>query len=209
MKNDKNSPIYDIKVNRVIKLLKEGQTREVIAKNMGYSTYKSLDMYLRRKNFYWDSKIKNYVPNINKSKSTRSNNIKSSSKIEEIISLFKKELDAKFIAKTIGFSNHIELASYMSNNGYQWSIDKKNYVKSSKDKTIFTPIPCPKHKNIPKHIIPSISCSMSIEIKSPLDEMIRNFSNEHNISEENIFTTALIEFFKKYGYEKEIEEFID
>ena len=66
LRKNENEPIYDDKVKNVIRLLTEGVNREEIAKQMGYSNYKSLDMYVRRRNFHWDSDNQNYVPNYNR-----------------------------------------------------------------------------------------------------------------------------------------------
>ncbi len=38
-----------------------------------------------------------------------------------------------------------------------------------------------------------------------LDQMVRDFSKEKNINQREIFEVALIEFFQKYGYAREVE----
>lgn len=48
-------PIYNDKVNKIIEMLKF-KTRDEVAKEFNYKTYKSLDIYMRRKNFRYDSK---------------------------------------------------------------------------------------------------------------------------------------------------------
>jgi integrase/recombinase XerD len=65
-----------------------------------------------------------------------------------------------------------------------------------------------KTKTIPKYVLPKTFITRSIHIVEPLDKMIIDFSKENNISEKEIFTIALIEFFREYGYEKEIERLI-
>jgi hypothetical protein len=37
-----------------------------------------------------------------------------------------------------------------------------------------------------------------------LDQMIRDFSDEMNITQKEIFEIAMIDFLKKYGYHKEV-----
>ena len=48
-------PIYSAKAKKIIEMLKY-QTREEAAKELNYKTWKSLDMYMRRKNFVYDGK---------------------------------------------------------------------------------------------------------------------------------------------------------
>ncbi|GAQ25686.1 hypothetical protein [Tepidanaerobacter syntrophicus] len=59
-----NKPIYDTRVRKIIELLKF-MTRDEAAQKLGYKNYRSLDMYMRRKNFKYDSESGQYVPNEN------------------------------------------------------------------------------------------------------------------------------------------------
>lgn len=38
-----------------------------------------------------------------------------------------------------------------------------------------------------------------------LDQLVRDYSREKNISQRDVFTVALIDFFRRYGYEREVE----
>ncbi|WP_198430812.1 hypothetical protein, partial [Rhodococcus rhodochrous] len=55
-------PIYDERANAILRGLVEGKTRDELAKELGYKNYKTLDIYMRRKNFKWDRDKQNYVP---------------------------------------------------------------------------------------------------------------------------------------------------
>lgn len=44
------------------------QTREEAAKELNYKNWKSLDMYMRRKNFVYDRKQGQYIPAQNRDK---------------------------------------------------------------------------------------------------------------------------------------------
>ncbi|AKA70864.1 hypothetical protein [Clostridium scatologenes] len=266
LRKNEDEPIYDDKVNEVLRLLTEGIDRENIAKRMGYTNYKSLDMYVRRKNFHWDSEKQNYVPiAIRYDNSTIQESV-STSKASQVISLFTKEgADAKAIAKRLGFSDHRELASYMLGRGYKWNAEKKNYVKilgkieesvadskkdlqiaeslknsddsiieyvqnanntnveqvelqqfvpllimlqKNKDKLLDLIIPQTDSGTIPRYALPGVFVTKSVHMVSPLDMMVRDFSREKNVSQRDIFAAALIEFFRKYGYEREVEQML-
>lgn len=52
-------PVFDRKVNKVLELLEEGKDKETIAEDLGYTNPISLDNYMRRRNFAWESRQKN------------------------------------------------------------------------------------------------------------------------------------------------------
>ncbi|MCM3625120.1 hypothetical protein M4D70_23130 [Brevibacillus borstelensis] len=249
-----NLPVYDERVNEILHGLTEGKTREELAERYEYSDYRSLDMYMRRRNFTWDRQRQNYVPAHSRLDGQDLDLLVSeSSKAAQVISLFKKEgADAKTIAKRLGFGDHRELAGYMKGKGYVWSADKSNYVKQmgiqgdtetsneESDKTPdnpfrssnvpiielpgmtrFLPIlemlernrdrlvdiltPASETGNIPRYVIPGVFVTKSVHMTNTLDQLVRDFSREKNMSQRDIFVVALVEFFRRYGYEREVE----
>ena len=54
-------PIYDAKVKKVLEMLKF-KTRDEVAGELKYKNWRSLDMYMRRKNFTYDSREGQYIP---------------------------------------------------------------------------------------------------------------------------------------------------
>jgi len=126
-----NKPIYTSKVRKIIELLKF-QTRDEAAEEMGYKNYKSLDMYMRRKNFRYDSESGQYVPKENRvDKLNRDPKSYAPTKVVSIITAFEEaNADPMLIAKQEGFKDHKEMAEYMTNKGYEWNAYKNNYVKA-------------------------------------------------------------------------------
>lgn len=124
-------PIYDSKVRKIMELLKF-QTRDEAAAELGYKNYKSLDMYMRRKHFTFDSKAGQYVPKTNAAdKLNKDPKSYAPTKVVSIITAFEEAgADPKLIAKKEGFRDHREMAEYMANKGYEWNAYKNNYVKS-------------------------------------------------------------------------------
>jgi hypothetical protein len=51
---ENKEPIYTAKATKIIEMMKF-QTRNEVAEKLNYKTWKSLDMYMRRKNFIYDS----------------------------------------------------------------------------------------------------------------------------------------------------------
>ncbi|MFP3389004.1 hypothetical protein [Brevibacillus sp. SIMBA_040] len=255
--------IYDERVNEILRGLIEGKTRDELAKSLGYKNYKTLDIYMRRKNFKWNRDKQNYVPAYSLlDKQDISLALPSSSKVSTVISLFeKKGADAKTIAKRLGFTDHRELANYMKARGYKWSSEQGNYQKvygqlhketadrssaldeisgkdleseavippisssvsrmdagtlerflpllemleRNKDKLIDIIVPGTESGKVPRYAVPGIFVTKSVHMTNTLDSLVREYSKEKNISQRDIFAVALIEFFRRYGYEHEIE----
>jgi hypothetical protein len=107
-------PIYSAKAKKIIEMLKY-QTREEAAKELNYKNWKSLDMYMRRKNFVYDRKQGQYIPAQKRDKKDKKAYRHSApDKVLRIIDAFDGENpDPKGIAQKEGFENHREMAEYM------------------------------------------------------------------------------------------------
>lgn len=138
------APIYDERSKATIKGLSEGKTREELAKDFGLSTWKSLDISLRRKNFRWDSKQGNYIPVLNRvDKILEEIDSNIPIKAEQIIRKFDEygeTADPRHIAQEFGFDDHNELADYMSEHNLDFCLETRNYVEGyRKDKNEANP----------------------------------------------------------------------
>ena len=122
-------PIYDEKVKQIIEMLKF-KTRDEVAAELNYKSYKSLDMYMRRKNFAFDSQQGQYFPRQNRVEKPDPKSY-APSKVVSIIAAFEEEgADPKLVAKQEGFADHMEMAEYMKTKGYEWNVHKNNYAKT-------------------------------------------------------------------------------
>jgi hypothetical protein len=132
-KPEEKMPIYNDRVNEVLRGLTEGKTREELATGFGQSSWKSLDIYMRRKNFAWDGRLQNYVPVTTRADELRENlGSTAPPKVSLVISLFKQESpDPRAIARQVGFKDHRELAEFMMRKGYVWSPEEGNYVENT------------------------------------------------------------------------------
>lgn len=122
-------PIFDDKVKGILKLLEEGFSREEVAEQYRYSTYRSMDSYMSRKNFVWDKRKGTYIPAdaIKASLETMTNF--PSDRVRRIVMELNKEgADLKEVALKVGFENHLEMARYMKSKGFEWSQEAGNYL---------------------------------------------------------------------------------
>lgn len=266
MPEDKK-PIYDERVKEILQGLAEGKTREELALTFGHRNYKTLDIYMRRKNFTWDRLKQTYVPAFSRIDAEAiSAGPAPSTKVANVLSFFEKEdADPRVIAKQLGFSDHRELASYMKGKGYEWSSEKKNYVRKiglveeefelesddgnvvplsdwsgdgnsskrftepggtlprtdfselgrflpllemlekNKDRLFSLILPGSDGGKVPRYMVPGVLVTKSVHMPNTLDNLVREYAREKNISQRDIFQVALIDFFRRYGYEREID----
>jgi hypothetical protein len=263
MPEDKK-PVYDERVKEILRGLAQGKTRDELAVAFGHKNYKSLDMHMRRRNFTWDRHRQTYVPEFCRFETEGFNDgPPPSTKVANVLSFFEKEdADPRVIAKQLGFSDHRELASYMKGKGYEWSTEKKNYVRKvgivekteaaaveekdvgvadggaaaskrqadsvcyvqepgSSDLSRFLPLLEMLEKNkdrlfglilpgadggkVPRYVVPGVLMTKSVHMPNTLDNLVKEYAREKNISQRDIFQVALIDFFRRYGYEREID----
>ena len=122
-------PIYNRKVNQIIEMLKF-KTRDEVAAEFNYKNYKSLDMYMRPKNFAFDRQQGQYFPRKNRIEKPDPKSY-APTKVASIITAFEVEgIDPRMAARQEGFQNHKEMAEYMKTKGYEWKVHKNNYVKT-------------------------------------------------------------------------------
>lgn len=126
----KNKPMYDERVKEVLAKLKKGRNREDISKDYDYANYKSLDVYMRRKNFYWDGTT--YVPEIYRSdleediREELKRNIPV--RAERIIRKIDEGVDPRELAEDEGFKDQVEMGDWMKGHNLIWNTYKKNYI---------------------------------------------------------------------------------
>ncbi|WP_419877952.1 hypothetical protein [Brevibacillus centrosporus] len=254
-------PVYDERVNAILQGLAEGRSRDELAVAFGHKNYKSLDIYMRRKNFAWDRVRQTYVPEFSRlDKESIQSGPAPSAKVANVLSFFEKEeADPRVIAKQLGFSDHRELADYMKGKGYEWSSEKKNYIRKfglvdkksdsaadeeklvvlpdpikpqvdsvgyvneieatdlmrflpllevlekNKDKLYGLILPGLEEGKVPRYMVPGNLITKSVHMPHTLDYLVREYAREKNISQRDIFQVALIDFFRQYGYEREID----
>ena len=251
---EENKPIYDDRVEEILKGMATGKTRDELANSFGHKSIHAIDKYMKTRNFAWDRAKQSYVPAHTRLEGLEFGEILDNSKASQVISLFNKEgANSKIVAKRLGFKDHRELASYMKGKGYDWSMDKRNYVKEvgeviaeddlvlhnseghltqekvfleelpkefsrflpmlellerNKDRLMDVLIPASETGEIPRYIVPGVFITKSVHMASPLDQLIREFSREKNVSQRDIFAVALIQFFHRYGFEREVESLL-
>ena len=257
------NPIYDERVNEILNGLAQNISRDQLAKKFGHKSYKTLDIYMRRKNFTWDSRSQTYVAKLTGGVQIVEK-VMPTTKAGIVVEMMKEpNFDIEAICTKAGFKDHRQLAEFMTEKGYTWSptdstyrketglisMDKKpvekvyledsttessensetvqqqidtlpsnlqeslatihqyvpllQWLSSNKDK-ISEWIEPTKIDTLPRYILPGKANGKTIQMSESLQNLAVTFCNERNIKQRELFEVALIEFFKKYGYDYEI-----
>jgi hypothetical protein len=86
---ENKEPIYTAQATKIIEMMKF-QTRNEVAERLNYKTWKSLDMYMRRKNFIYDSSQEQYVPVGMREKKEKEYNLRSApDKVRKVLQNLK------------------------------------------------------------------------------------------------------------------------
>lgn len=241
------------KLDYIFSELDKGVDREELAVRLGYKTYKSMDMFVRRQGYTWDRRVGRYLLPEERNSGRYSQAIPTTQgKVGEILTLFAKgDLDVREVAQKVGFTGHRELALYMKTKGYQWDANLGNYLieeelvesevqAGSKTTEVTQTSQITTHQIqaqdnyqellayllqkeqllrkileqreaeesegiIPRYAVPGIFVTKSVHMTNQLDQLIRDFSKEKNISQRELFEVALVEFFQKYGYKQAVD----
>jgi hypothetical protein len=196
-----------------------------------------------------------------------------------ILSMLRKGMNLREIARQLKFTDHRDLALYMKSKGYLWDEDEATYVFAGvvsaepadrvpankaaadappryADNKAAADVPrCSSPENaadaprrpldenaadapprfperhaalleflernkealetllsgggadaatIPRYILPGVHITKSVHMLYSLDQLVKEYSQERNISQKDIFEVALVDFFRKYGYREEI-----
>ncbi|HBX49251.1 MAG TPA: hypothetical protein DEF85_10220 [Clostridiaceae bacterium] len=117
---------YDDKF--ILKSLLCGKTREEIASELNHKSYRTLDMYMRRRGYVWNSERQIYVKKNTDDLKITVEDETPTTKVQRIITLFNSGLEPMEVAKKVGMKDHRTMAMYMKSKGYIWSSEKKNYT---------------------------------------------------------------------------------
>ena len=228
----------DAKTQQILDGLKKGLERQIIAKEMGYGNWRSLDMFMRRKGLIWDGKKKTYEAELPKRKNQPYPAPPTSPKIPIILAKFKdKDADPKKIAEDVGFEDHHELSTFMTSRGYTWSAERNNYFKAAeaedkepeshvntededfrimvkmlmqhKDKLKEMSAVPSAPNSIPRYAVPGITRTKSFYMSDQLSNLVNEFSRLRNIRQKEVVEAALIEYLRRYSFNKEVDFLMD
>jgi len=185
------------RAGKVISLFSRGELdpREIAAK-LGFEGHREMAAFMASKGFVWDSDAGNYVPEGGNGQTpaetpkpeavgSGSQGIASSSRAapeEEILDDDQPSLE-----------RYLPLLRFLEENEEAL----RDLLAGSSSS--------PTEGSFPRYAIPGRFVTKSVHMSDQLDQMVRDFSEEKNIAQRHVFEIALVEFFRKYGYKREID----
>ncbi|MDS1029684.1 hypothetical protein RDV78_04080 [Bacillota bacterium LX-D] len=169
------------KVSKVISFFESGLDPREIAKKLSFRDHHDLAEYMKGKGYVWSLEQKNYV--LNKCTVTE---------------------EQPTEAEPLPLDN-----DNPEDDAYETEVIIKNLlpmlqmINKNRDR-LAELLAINESGTIPRYVIGGITITKSLCMSHYLAEMVKDFSKEKNISQREIFEVALIEFFKKYGFEKEV-----
>lgn len=203
--------------------LLQGKSREELGRLFGHKNYKTLDIFMRRKGYTWDRDKQLYVVKGVKPKEAieRTPTTKT---LQQALKLFETGEDPKEIARQLGFKSHLALADYMKNKGYIWNqhsqryeyqvgeVDKEEPAAMQPDSPqqvsqsdIEDAISNNGSKSIPRYNLPGVRVVKTLQVSNALNELLKHFAEEKNITQREFLEIAIIEAMSRYGYEAEVK----
>ncbi|KAF5090574.1 hypothetical protein DSECCO2_16400 [anaerobic digester metagenome] len=257
-------PIYDRRVNATLAGLMEGKSRESLAEGFNLTNWRSLDTYMRRKGFTWDSINQTYVPATTRVDTILEElNSNTPIKAEMIIKRFEEmgdDSDPRAIATEFGFRDHHELGEYMESKHLFWNSETNNYdvmfgdatddslaemgdldnktlppvrknqskaamisddemaeleayrpildlLIQNKDRLITLLMP-QSDGTVPRYAVPGKCSTQSVYMSELMGRLMREYAESKNLKQRDVVEVALIEYFKRYGYQREVDKLL-
>lgn len=163
------------KISSVILEFQNGMSSKDVAKKFNFESVRDMADYMRIRGWFWDNSIRNY-----KKQQDETLDIMISVE-DEITGDNEKHYDA-----TCNFTDLLE------------------FLNVNKEKLKLMLSEDFENGRLPRYVLNGIHITKSVHMASTLDQLTRTYSQEKNISQREIFQIALIDFFKRYGYEKEV-----
>ena len=193
----KTAIIDTSKASTIIQLIATQETIDLkeVARITGFAGYKELAAYMEANHYRWVREEQNYV-------------FEPVAKVEDSVN------DTKVVSEEDTIGSSAKAVAALSSGKYavtkEQMQDLWDYLplletlKANEDKLmdILNPYGA---SQIPRYIIPGIAKVKTVQMVHSLQQAVINFSNEKNISQKDIFEVALLDFFKKYGYEAQVE----
>lgn len=155
-----------------------------IARKLHFANHYEMAKYMQARGYVWSSELGNYVSRDGKSP-VRGNS----------------DQEAKEAEVNGDTTKLIDPGDYL----HILSLLVKNEDKLVR---LFEQINGPSSE-IPRYVVPGAYTVKSIHMSVHLDQLVKQFSREKNISQKEIFEVAIIQFFQRYGYGAYVDELLE
>ncbi|NYF23571.1 hypothetical protein [Sporosarcina sp. JAI121] len=233
--------LEDRRINEILSMLADGKTKEEIASHYNHKSWKTLDMYFRRRGFKWDGNT--YFLPSPVTPTAEEDSLFTQTKAAQITrQLGQRYANIEEIALKHGFSTIDELGDYMKSHGYMWNTEQNTYtyderlkktVSTEQSERIAFPIATTdadyggllafltKHQEklmqlletqtdatLPRYKFKGAKANKTLGLPTSVQVLLNDYSKEFNVTQRDIVEVALADFFRRYGYEEQLNQII-
>lgn len=182
----------DNNVAKILTLIRKGENTKEIARKLNFDSHRSMALFMRENGYIWDDNKSTYVLESKIKAEDENNNIKAPHKENE--QKVKSVIDKKVDNGSPEIQNYAQKYSVLL-----------EYLDQRKDLLGELFEEAERGVRLPRYTVPGIHITKSVHMVYELDQLVREFSKEKNVSQREIFEIALINFFKRYGYKDRVD----
>lgn len=177
------------KVGSIISMFAKKMDGKEIAKSLKFGSYQEMADYMKSKGYLWDNSKQNYTKAVVKAEP------------EPVKVDFEPKQEQVQIKRDNTPGNTANQCNCMERYGDILSLLEANKNKLPELLKLVEV----ESSRIPRYSLPGMPVIKSVNITNTLDRMIKEFSEDKNITQKAVIETAVIEFFKKYGYADQVK----
>ncbi len=175
------------KATRVIELLKVNTDEPMlVCQKLGFKDMQEIGDYMGMKGYQWNTELNNYE--------------RKPQEIETSRNELMEEMPRTSVAAEVQEVEQTELTSYLS---------LLKLLKNNEERLTEILIPYGKGGSIPRYTIAGVAQTKTVQMINTLSNLVSEFAKENNMTQRDLFEVALIDFFRKYGYEKEVVQVLN
>ncbi|MBD7909110.1 hypothetical protein [Sporosarcina gallistercoris] len=175
------------KATRVIELLKVNTDEPMlVCQKLGFKDMQEIGDFMGMKGYQWNTELNNYERKPQEIATGRN----------ELI----EEMPRPTATKEVTEVEQTDLASYLS---------LLKLLKHNEERLTEILIPYGKGGSIPRYTIVGVAQTKTVQMINTLSNLVSEFARENNMTQRDLFEVALVDFFRKYGYEKEVVQVLN
>lgn len=190
----KPSIVPQNKAEQVIRFIASGKDVKETAVLTGFGEVQSLATFMLAKGYVWNDDAENYV---------KGNDVEDSSIIDVVaVSEDTKEpIPTVPIGTTTGIALSLDEQFLLKQ-----AIPLLQQLLENKDtlEQLMGSSTADEEATLPRFNIPGRYMTKCVHMTDLMDQMVKDYSVQNNVTQKVIFTVALVEFFRKYGFANEI-----
>lgn len=181
------------KATQVLQLFQQGMDARLVAEKAEFTTYREMANFMKQKGYAWDTPENNYTLSKEQvpSDSREARQSRPSRQFEDSPGTMESSINRdwqQYLPSLQWLGENMELLE-----------DLIATTDSNQDTA---------GGIIPRYAVPGVFVTKSVHMSNQLDQLVRDFSADRNISQRDVFAAALLEFLRKYGYKQEVEAFL-